>query len=384
MSHLRASALGLLAGAVAGTPDERPIRWGIMGTGTIATDFVNVLKALPGTQVAAVGSRNVERASEFAEALALDGGTTTLHGSYEALAADDSLDVVYVATPSLRHVDDSLVCLRHGRAVLCEKSMAPSAREARRVLNEAAARQLFFAHAVWSRFFPVMARLRQTIQSGAIGRVTSAHVSFCQADGAGACSATLETGIYCVQFLLWVFDDAAPDVRAVVPDLHPGGLDQHVTAVLAFPCGGVGTFECSLIHSSPREAVICGTKGVIRVPFPFWCPTSFTVQTMDGPASQRFGPLTTIEEPLPDLGEAKPAGGFNFVHSEGLAYEALEVNRCIRAGLTEPPAFDAEACLRVMGVIEEVRSHWSHEGEVAGELAGSAQEPEFGVPPFRP
>ena len=316
--------------------------------------MTKILKSLPGTTVAAVGSRTTERAADFANALGLDTSSCTLHGSYEDLAADNSLDVVYVATPSLRHVDDSLACLAAGRAVVCEKSMAPSAVDARRVLDAAAAAKLFFLHAVWSRFFPAMARLREVLRSGVIGEVKSAHASFCQADGAGACSATLETGIYCAQFLMWVFEDAKPIVRGVVANLHASGHDQHVTATLEFPNGGVGTFECSLMHASPRTATICGTKGVIHVPFPFWCPTRMVVQTMDGAASQTFGPEQTYEEPLPDV----DAGTFNFVNSQGLAYEAQEVNRCLREGVLETPAFGAAACLRVMQVIEDVRAHW--------------------------
>ena len=84
----------------------RAVRWGVMGTGTIAHDFVKVLQALPNCEVAAVGSRSDEGAARFGDAHNISGR----HGSYEALARDDSLDIVYVATPSMRHVDDSLLC----------------------------------------------------------------------------------------------------------------------------------------------------------------------------------------------------------------------------------------------------------------------------------
>ena len=357
--------IAIMASAVSAADERRPIRWGIMGTGAIASDFVKVLRSLPDTAVAAIGSRTEERAQQFADELGLDPFTTTTHSSYANLMADDSLDVVYVATPSLRHVDDSLACLQAGRPVVCEKSMAPSVAEARQVLEAAAATKLFFLHGVWSRFFPAMARLREAIRSGVIGTVISAHASFCQADGAGACSATLETGIYCAQFLLWVFEDASPTVRGVVANMHPSGHDQHVTALLDFSGGGVGTLECSLMHASPRAATICGTKGVITVPFPFWCPTRFTVQPMDGVASQHFGQEQRVDEALPEVRRSEEGSGggggaaaFNFVHSEGLAYEAAEVNRCLRAGLLETPAFGSEACLKVMQVIEDVRAHF--------------------------
>lgn len=329
----------------------RAVRWGIMGTGTIATDMTRVLKALPKTEVVAVGSRSAEGAERFGSAW----GIERRHGSYEALAGDAGVDVVYVATPSARHVEDSLLCLGAGRHVLCEKAMAPSQAEAARVVAAARAGDRFFLHGVWSRFFPAMAALRETIESGAVGDVVSAHASFGQNDGAGHASATLETGIYCAQFLQWAFGGAAPEaVEGVTASLHEGsGLDQHVGALLKFPGGGVGTFECSLRHPTPRGATICGTKGVITVPFPFWCPTEYTVQTMGGLGSQDWGDPETRRFPLPEI-----PGPFNFVHSEGLAYEAEEVNACLRDGKTESAKFDDRECLAVMAVLSEIRARW--------------------------
>mmetsp|Transcript_68573 Transcript_68573/g.190948 ORF Transcript_68573/g.190948 Transcript_68573/m.190948 type:complete len:134 (+) Transcript_68573:4860-5261(+) len=81
--------------------------------------------------------------------------------------------------------------------------------------------KLFFLHGVWSRFFPAMSELRRVIDSGEIGEVVSAHASFCQNDGAGACSATLETGIYCAQFIQWAMGGVAPEsVEGVNFRLH--------------------------------------------------------------------------------------------------------------------------------------------------------------------
>ena len=331
--------------------DGRKTRWGILGTGTIASDFARILSHSSDSEIAAVGSRSLASAETFCERCDL--ADAARHGSYDALLADDSLDIVYIATPSARHVEDSLACLEAGRAVLCEKSMAATAEEAERVLAVAAEKRLFFLHGVWSRHFPAMAALRDVLASGVIGDVRSATCSFGQDDGAGSCSALAETGIYCAQFLLWVFGpDAPPIVRGVSCDLNEGsGLDQHVAVLLEFPGGRTATFECSLCSASPRTATICGTKGVIRVAYPFWCPTSFTVQTMTGPASQQWGEEVTHTFPLPEV-----PGPFNFVNSEGLAYEAAEASRCVREGLLEAPAFDSAECLRVMRLISDIRS----------------------------
>ena len=339
---------------------RRSVRWGVMGTGTIASDFVRVLKALPGAEVAAIGSRSEERASEFADALGLDTTATDLYGTYEDLVADATLDIVYIATPSSRHVPDSLACLAAGRAVLCEKSMAPTAAEAEQVLAAARDKGLFFLHGVWSRFFPAMAEIRRLIESGAIGKVCSVHASFCQDDGAGACSAMAETGIYCAQFLLWAYGGVAPArVVGVTHELdEASGHDTHVSALLEWPCGGVGTFECSLKHPSPRSATICGTKGVIEVPFPFWCPASFTVQTMSGLGSQTFGEKVRHDFALP---EVDGAAAFNFVHSEGLLYEAAAATECVRQGLLEAEQFGSDECLKVMQLIQQIRAHWQQD-----------------------
>eukprot|EP00621_Florenciella_sp_RCC1693_P014666 CAMPEP_0182533486 /NCGR_PEP_ID=MMETSP1323-20130603/13711_1 /TAXON_ID=236787 /ORGANISM="Florenciella parvula, Strain RCC1693" /LENGTH=201 /DNA_ID=CAMNT_0024743377 /DNA_START=40 /DNA_END=645 /DNA_ORIENTATION=- len=199
-----------------------------------------------------------------------------------------------------------------------------------------------------------MSELRRVIDSGEIGEVVSAHASFCQNDGAGACSATLETGIYCAQFIQWAMGGVAPEsVEGVNFRLHENGNDEHISALLKFPDGKHGTLECSLRNPSPRQATICGTKGVIEVQFPFWCPTKFTVQGMTGLGSQTWTEKKVYEFPLPDI-----TGEYNFVNSEGLAYEAAEANRCLRAGLTESPLFDSEECLAVMQVIADIRSRW--------------------------
>jgi dihydrodiol dehydrogenase / D-xylose 1-dehydrogenase (NADP) len=357
---MAAAVTAAASSSVSPAPTERTIRWGICGTGTIASDFVTVLKHLPATEVAAVGSRSQASADRFGDRFGVAAGKR--YANYAALAADASLDVVYVATPSARHVEDSLMFLEAGRAVLCEKAMAPNSAETARVLECARARGLFFLHGVWSRFFPAMAKIREIIDSGKIGRVVSAHASFCQNDGAGACSATLETGIYCAQFLQWAFGGAAPlRVGGVTHDLDAAsGHDVHVGALLAFPGGGVGTFECSLRHPSPRSAEICGTEGVIRVPFPFWCPTKVSSQRMTGLGSQTWESEEThsFALPLPEAETGLTAGDFNFVNSQGLAYEAAEVNRCLRAGLTETPLFSSAECASVMAIISDIRAHW--------------------------
>lgn len=342
--------------------DLRTIHWAVLGTGSIATDMVQILQQLSATEVLAVGSRTQASADRFADKWSIP----RRYSSYEEACKDVDVDVVYVATPSLRHPGDCKLALSNGKAVLCEKSMAPNVDAAREVLDFAKSRSLLFVHGVWSRFFPAMQEIRRIIASGAIGEVRSARASFCQSDGAGSCSALLETGIYCAQFLQWVLSDpnddsgGHPKVRGACRRNHieADHLDEHVSALLDFG-GRMGTFECSLAHCSERSAAVYCTGGVIEIPFPFWCPTKVKVTKMSGQGSQNWEESAVTEIPLPEgvapLQQADGSTpGFHFVNSEGLSYEAGEVNRCVRQGLTETPAFSSAQCLDVMRIISEI------------------------------
>lgn len=340
------------------------VRWAIMGTGSIANDMVQILKQLPNTEVLAVGSRSPEGAKRFGDRW----GIPRQYGTYEEAASDKDVDVCYIATPSLRHPQDCLLAIKNGKAVLCEKSMAPNHVVAKEVLDAAKDANLLFVHGVWSRFFPAMKKVREIIDSGEIGSVRSARASFCQNDGAGSCSALLETGIYCAQFLQWALADpneangeegAGPVVKGACATTHESGNDEHVTAIIEFPGKKIGSFECSLAHCSDRSATIYGSAGVIDIPFPFWCPTKVKVTKMTGLGSQQWSEPEIHEFSLPsdiealttDNGEAP---GFNFVNSQGLAYEAGEVNRCFREGLIESPSFPTQQCIEILRLISDI------------------------------
>src|SRR6478752_7443399 len=104
------------------TPTAALTRWGIMATGRIAQDFARNLQQVPGAEIAAVGSRSQESADAFA---ARFGGRA--HGSYEALAADPDVDVVYVASPHAFHHEHARLAFDAGKHVLCEKPLTLNA-----------------------------------------------------------------------------------------------------------------------------------------------------------------------------------------------------------------------------------------------------------------
>ena len=143
------------------------IRWGILSTGYIARQFAEGLSTLADARIAAVGSRKPERAAEFAERY----GIPRSYGSYEELAHDPDVDVLYIATPHRFHKDNTLLALAAGKAVLCEKPLTLNAAEAEVVVSTARQSKLFLMEGMWSRFIPAMVKAKQMVDDGTIGDV---------------------------------------------------------------------------------------------------------------------------------------------------------------------------------------------------------------------
>ncbi|HNT75370.1 MAG TPA: Gfo/Idh/MocA family oxidoreductase, partial [Anaerolineae bacterium] len=150
------------------------IRWGILGTGNIAKKFAAGLRVLPDAELVAVGSRAQATAEAFGAAF----DVAHRHASYEALAADPDVDVIYVSTPHPLHCENTLLCLDAGKAVLCEKPFAINAAQAQLMIDRARAKGLFLMDAVWTRFLPVMVKVRELLAAGVLGEVQLLHADF--------------------------------------------------------------------------------------------------------------------------------------------------------------------------------------------------------------
>ncbi|MET0728472.1 MAG: Gfo/Idh/MocA family oxidoreductase, partial [Acidimicrobiales bacterium] len=141
------------------------VRWGIAGPGTIAQGFADDLKLVDDAELVAIGSRSAERAGAFADRFSVP----RRHASYEALAEDAEVDVVYVATPQSRHETDTRLFLEAGKHVLCEKPFALNAAQGRRMVDAARTRGLFLMEAMWTRYLPSYGALVDLLGEGRIG-----------------------------------------------------------------------------------------------------------------------------------------------------------------------------------------------------------------------
>jgi predicted dehydrogenase len=313
-----------------------PVRWGIAATGSIARTFAAGLNQLDDAVIAAVGSRSPERAAAFAAEV----GADRAHGSYEDLAADDGVDVVYVASPHSRHMADTCLFLEAGRHVLCEKPMALGRAQVDRMIATARRRGLFLMEAMWSRFLPSWQTARRLVADGRIGEpmlvqaelgfrfpFDPAHRLFDPALGGGA---TLDLGVYPVSFCSFLL--GTPD--AVVAQGHVGetGVDELFAAVLHHPGGQLGVVTGSARAALASTVRVTGSRGWLRLPSVMQSATHVDVGDSSGGRER-------IETPY---------------EGQGLRHQAVEVHRCLREGLTESPVMPLDETAAIAGTLDAI------------------------------
>ena len=158
--------------------DKKVLRFGILGCGHIATKMAAAVKALEvrnmGVEAYAVGSRTLEKAEKFAS----EYGFVRAYGSYEELAQDPDVDLIYIATPHSEHYKDILLCLEHGKNLLVEKAFTANALLASEAITLAEEKGVFLSEAMWTRFLPAVQMVKDWILAGKIGRVESVEADF--------------------------------------------------------------------------------------------------------------------------------------------------------------------------------------------------------------
>jgi predicted dehydrogenase len=315
-------------------------RWGILGTGAIAGQFVRGLRSLPEAEVFAVGSRSEASAEKFAQKRNI----SRRHASYDDLASDPDVDVVYVATPHPFHAENATLCLEAGKPVLCEKPFSVNAAEAERVVELARIKGLFLMEGMWTRFFPLMEEVRRLVSTGVLGEVRMLSVDFgfradpdpasrLFAPGLGG-GALLDVGVYCVSFASMVL--GRPSGSVGIPHLGETGVDEQASIILEHEGGRFANLSVGIRTTTPQEATIMGTEGYVRIHHPWWRPHSMTI-------SRPGGEDETIEVPV-------TGNGFN--------YEAAEVMRCLEAGKTESDIMPLDETISVLSTMDGIREAW--------------------------
>jgi predicted dehydrogenase len=324
------------------TPDPHeapPLRWGVLAPGGIARSFASAVQARSGQQVVAVGSRSLERAREFADEFSVP----TVHGSYEELVHDSTVDVVYVASPHSAHHEHALLALRAGKPVLVEKAFTRNAAEAREVIETARTSRLFAMEAMWTRFLPHVDVVRQALEDGLLGEVHTVFADHGQrlfpdgpqrlADPALAGGALLDLGIYPVSFASFAIGPFSSVTAAgTVTDT---GVDGQEGLVLQSDSGALANVAATMLTKTPTTASICGTQARIDITGDFYRP---------GAVVRLVAPDGSVLDEYDDAEK-----------EHGLHQEAVEVARRISAGELESPLMPLDETIAIMEVLDSAR-----------------------------
>lgn len=315
-------------------------RWGILGTGNIARQFAEGLAFVPDAEPIAVGSRRQKTADQFADRYNIP----NRHDSYESLANDALVDVIYISTPHTYHKENSLLCLQHGKAVLCEKPFTMNAAETEELINYARKQKLFLMEAMWNRFLPSFDKLRQLLQENMIGKILqltadfsirfafdAKHRLFAPELGGGA---LLDLGVYPIAFSSMIF--GPPENIKSFVRIGKTGVDEQAAIIFEYKNGEMASVYTSTRFTSPAEIWLLGTEGRIKIHGPIYRPSQITLYRGDEP--------TELNTPF-------TGNGYN--------YEAGEVMRCLKAGKTESDIMPLAESLSIMQTMDRLRRDWS-------------------------
>ncbi len=311
-------------------------KWGIMGPGRIAGKFARNLSVLPDAEIYAVASRSLDRAQQYGN----EYGATNCYGSYEALLDDPGIDVIYIATPHVKHCENALMCLERGIPVLCEKPFAMNRGEVEQMIQMAKEKNVFLMEAMWTRFLPSILKAQEIIAAGKIGAVTGVKADFGfqgptdvnhrllnKALGGGS---ILDIGIYPIFLSLLVL--GKPDSIQVASTLSATGVDVDTGILMKYGNEAIAQLHSCVISHTETEAFIYGEKGLIHIPRRWHASDKLEVRYYDG---------------------GKEIHEFDY-KSTGLYFEAMEVMRCIRAGKTESDLMTHDLSLDLITLLDEI------------------------------
>ena len=312
---------------------------GVLGAGAIANKVISAVVQLDKIQCWAVASRDLEKAQAFAEKY----GFPKAYGSYEELVSDPEVELVYVATPHSHHFDHIMLCLTHGKAVLCEKAFTLNAEQAKKIKEYAQERQLYTAEAIWTRYMPSRAIIQETIDSGIIGtpNTLTANLSYPIThkqrvmDPALGGGALLDIGVYGLNFALMHFGADIQRIESLVR-LTDTGVDGMETITLFYRDGRMAVLTHSIYCRSDRKGIIHGDKGYI------------VVENINDPQSIA---VYDANDNLLSFREMPP-------QINGYEYEFLEAEAALRTGRTESDSMPLAETVRVMELMDSLRKQW--------------------------
>ncbi len=315
---------------------------GIIGAGNIAGTMATTLQQLKGTECYAIASRDIARARAFADKY----GFEKAYGSYSDMLSDPYVELVYIATPHSHHYEHIKMSLNHGKHVLCEKAFCANAAQAEEVLYMAEQRGLLLAEAMWTRYMPMRGLINKVLKSGIIGNPTSLSANLgyplitksrmVRPELAGG--ALLDLGVYVLNFASMVFGDAIDSIAANCVKLD-SGVDAQENIMLTYRDGKMASLYATMLAQTDRRGLINGTNGYIEI---------------ENINNYEMVRVFNLERKI----VAEYAAPTQIT---GYEYEVQSVMRAIREGKIECPEMPHTEILRMMQLMDSIRSAWGIE-----------------------
>lgn len=312
---------------------------GILGTGGIVKVVVPTLKRLENAECYAIASRTMERAGQAAE----EYGFAKAYGSYEELAADPEVELVYIATPHSCHYEEMKLCIRHGKPVLCEKAFTMNSEQAKEIRKLAAEAGVFVAEAIWTRYMPSRKLIQEMLDSGIIGKVSAltANLSYpisgkqriTAPELAGG--ALLDVGVYGLNFAVMHFGGEIERIESSV-QLTDTGVDGMESITLFYKDGRMAVLTHGIYGRSDRKGIFYGEKGYM------------VVENINNP--QSISVFDTNDNLVRRVEVPEQISGYE--------YEFLECMERIGKGETESSSMPLEDSIFVMELMDSIRRDW--------------------------
>ena len=314
-------------------------RWGIIAPGRIASKFAEAVQKQKNMTVAAAASRDKTNARQFSSIHKIE----KAYGSYSELIEDPDIDAVYIAAPHPFHKDLTLQALEGGKPVLCEKPLAVNSTDAGSMIRKAREEKLFLMEGMWTRYLPVMKKIKESVENGIIGEVKMIRADFtfqADPDPKGrqlnpelAGGALLDVGIYPLSLAWWIL--GKPESILSRAEIGRTGVDIQAGILMQYKSGAVAQLSCGVSARGPVTAEITGTEGIIEIPGMFHMTEKARIIT---------------RKETEDIFIPHDVNGFE--------YEAAAAAESIRNGLKEDPVMPLDETLEIMKTMDDLRKEW--------------------------
>ncbi|UMB59943.1 Gfo/Idh/MocA family oxidoreductase [Lutibacter sp. A80] len=314
---------------------SKKYNWAILGCGNIANKFATELKLLPNANLYAAASRNLDNAKDFSNQF----GFEKSYGSYLEMVKDPKVDVVYIATPHNFHLEHTLLCLNHKKAVLCEKAFAINSKEVREMITTSKENNTFLMEAFWVIFRPKYLKVKEIIASENLGKLKFVKSDFMfnaefnpqkrlyNIDLGGG--SLLDIGIYSIFTALMFLGE--PDQIKTIPHFSATGSEESISMLFAYKNGATAVLTSSFDAEYKNESELCFEHGILKY--------------------DRFSPdpITLIKD-----GKTTKISFENGPHL-GYQFEASHVMECLDKNLKESPIMPFSLSLKLMNILDAVR-----------------------------